>query len=168
MRTKRLIFGLAVGLVLAGPTGVAGPLGQTPTAHAEPDARAIAAHVDALVVAMDASSEHVRRLLRKARVQKWPRGVACLDEALSRVDVALRVAREEARGAREAAHGGDVDRARAHLSRVTRLREMARAGAAGGEMCAAGPEFQAFEGTTVRVIVDASIAPVTPATPAAP
>ncbi len=126
------------------------------------EARAAATQADALVVAMDASSEHVRRLLRRARTQKLTRAVGCLDEALSRVDVALRVAREEARGARDAAREGDAVLARAHLARVARLREMARAGASGGEMCAAGPELQPFEGTSVRVIVDPRVAPLTP------
>jgi hypothetical protein len=147
---------IAIGLgALAGSEGIA---------RAEPaqDARAAASQAEALVVAMDASSEHMRHLLRSARLQKWSRGIGCLDEALSRVDVALRAARDEARGARDAAREGEAELARAHLARVVRLREMARAAAAGGQMCAAGPELQPFEGTSVRVIVDPRIAPVTP------
>jgi len=136
-------------------------------ARAEPaqDARAAAAQAESLVMAMDASSEHLRHLLWKARTQRQlnaSRAVGCFDEALSRVDVALRVAREEARGARDAAREGDAELARGHLARVVRLREMARAGAAGGQMCAAGPELQPFEGTSVRLIVDPRIAPVSP------
>ena len=129
---------------------------------APPSASSSAAQAEALVGAMDASSEHLRHLLGKARTRKWTRGVGCLDEALSRVDVALRAGREEARGAREDARAGDGEGARLHLVRVVRLREMARAAASGGQMCAAGPEFQAFEGTSVRVIVDPGIAPITP------
>ena len=141
-------------------------LALTPrAAAADPgqDARSAAAAsaAERLVVAMDASSEHVRRLLRAARQQRSARRIACFDEALSRVDVALRVGREEAKNARLAARDANAEEAEQHLVRVVRLREVARSAASGGEMCAAGPEFQAYEGTTVRVIVDPKIAPDT-------
>jgi hypothetical protein len=158
MRKRATIALFFCALVVTSRAGVAR---AEPTFDAR-DARAAAAQADALVVAMDASSEHVRHLLRKARAQKWAHGVGCLDEALSRVDVALRAAREEARAAREAAHEGDAVLARGHLTRVARLREMARAAASGGQMCAAGPELQAFEGTSVRVTVDPRIVPWSP------
>jgi hypothetical protein len=150
------VFALAAALSASAPARA-----ESPPASAA-SAASPASQAEALVVAMDASSEHLRHLLGKARTHHWTRGVGCLDEALSRVDVALRAGREEARASREAVHAGDTDGARIHLVRLQRLREMARAAASFGQMCAAGPELQPFEGTSVRVIVDPQIAPITP------
>src|SRR5512140_3286413 len=66
MRPRSIMAALAACLALA-------IVSADRVAHAEPGAgedaraRAAAAQAEALVVAMDASSEHVRRLLRKAR-----------------------------------------------------------------------------------------------------
>ncbi len=156
MRTRPAFFAIFATLGLIIPP-------RTAQAEPPPDARSYAAQAERLVMAMDATSDHVRQLLRRARAQRATRGVGCLDEALSRVDVALRVGREEARAAREAAHDGDDVEAQRHLARVARLRDMSRSAAAMGQICAAGPEFLPYvEGTTVRVIVDPLIAPVAP------
>jgi hypothetical protein len=134
-----------------------------PAAAADPeplDARVSAARVDQLVVAMGGTSEQVRHMLRKARSERSARRVACLDEALSRVDAALRVSRDEARAAHAAAEEDDAREAALHLAKVARLREVSRAAAAAGAACAMGQPFP--EGTTVRVIVDPAIAQVGP------
>lgn len=136
-------------------------LALLPGAAAADPSASVSVRADRQVAAMDATSEQVRQLLRKARAQKSTRGVACLDEALTRVDVALRTGREEARLTREALRAGDARMADVHFARVMRLHEMSRSAASIGRACAAGPEaLPVVEGTTVRVVVDENIVPI--------
>jgi hypothetical protein len=127
------------------------------------DANAYARETVEIAGAIGATGDHVRGLLRRARRER-SRAVACLDEALSRVDVASRHAREEAALAREAARLRDVDDAREHYVRALRLRTASREAAAAGDVCAAMREeaTPADQGTWVRLIVDPKIAPVSP------
>jgi hypothetical protein len=153
MRFSLFAFAVATGLAVR--TASADP--------PPPDARATVAWADGLVHAIGGTSEQVRHMLRQAREKKAPRRVACLDEALSRVDAALRLSREASRAAHDAAERDDVAAVRAYVATITRLREASRAAASAGGACAAGPDFEPLApGTTVRVIIDPNVARVSP------
>jgi hypothetical protein len=132
-------------------------------AESSPDARTCAHDAARIVSALEATGARVRVMLRRSRVRRDARAIGCFDEALSRVDVATRHAREEATLAREAARTGDGDDARGHWMRAARLRDAAREAVAAGDACAAGGRAPPpVEGTWVRLIVDPAIAPVQP------
>jgi hypothetical protein len=146
-------------LVLAAALLPAARAGAEPS----PDARTCARDTAHIVSALEATGDRVRVKLRRSRARRETRAVGCFDEALSRVDVATRHAREEATLAWEAARTRDADEARSHYMRAARLRDAAREAVAAGDACAAGGRAPPpVEGTWVRLIVDPSIAPVQP------
>jgi len=111
------------------------------------------AELDSVIGSMRATSRRVRELLRSTRLRGTKAQIACVDEALSRSDVALRTAREAAEVAAAAHARGDLDAARDAERRVAELREAARLAARDGARCAVdAPKVVAQPGvTTVKV-----------------
>ncbi len=138
-------------------------LGALGSAHAEPqpsELSAARAEIDATLAQMKSVSRRVRDSLRDARKRGSAREVTCLDEALSRADVAFRSARSTADDSLAAYARGDLDDARALRRRVAELREHQRIAAKDGAACLPPPKpkIVATPGTTVRVVIDPNIA----------
>lgn len=127
--------------------------------RAEAETGSEATNVDAAIARMRETSRSVRDLLRSARKRGTKQQVACVDEALSRVDVATRAAREQAIEARAAEQRGDAEGAQAARKQVARLAEVARLAATEGRKCMPppAPPPKVLLGTVVRVVIDPSI-----------
>ena len=117
------------------------------------------AQIDATVAQMRATSLRVRDDLRIARRRGTRQQIACVDEALSRADVAVRRGRELGDEVLTAYARGDADGARAARRRLVELREAQRLAAADGSACAPRPTLVATSGVTVKLDVDPKIAP---------
>jgi hypothetical protein len=165
MRTAIAAFAIASALfvvpsfVRADP--VTGPASVAPAAQAEVvEARA---QVEATIAQMRATSLRVRDQLRTTRRRGTKQQITCVDEALSRSDVALRRAREMGDEALAAYAHGDVPAARAARSRLVEIKEAQRVAAAAGSSCAARPAnalaFAQNGVTTVKLEVDATLPP---------
>ena len=120
------------------------------------------AQVDAALVPMRATSFRVREQLRAARKRGTAPQITCVDEALSRSDVALRHARELGDEAVAAAGRGAVDEARAILRRVAEMKEVQRVAAAAATSCTphSAVLLTPTNTTTVRLEISKTIAPV--------
>jgi hypothetical protein len=118
----------------------------------ESEARAARAQASASIWMMEGASRRARVILQTARKAGSEREVACANEALSRVDMALRVGRERAHQIFEDWSRGDVFAARVDLARLSVVTEAARSAGAGAEQCIDAP--RPAEGTTVRLIID--------------
>jgi hypothetical protein len=118
--------------------------------------------VDRTIGRMRETSRSVRELLRTARKRGTKQQVACVDEALSRVDVAARAAREQALELRAAEQRADGDGAHAARQQIARLAEAVRLASAGARKCMPppAPPPKVLLGTVVKVSVDPSIPPV--------
>jgi hypothetical protein len=104
---------------------------------------------------MQSHAKEVRDLLRVSRRRGSRAQIACVDESLSRVDVALRNATVAQRGAEAAWDKGDRGTGRAlgrRVDELARASQLARATARG---CAPHVVL-ATEGTKVTVTVDGS------------
>ena len=114
--------------------------------------------IEVTLVGMRALSLRVRDDLRLARRRGTKVQIACVDQALSRADVATRRARETGAEILAAYQRGDVERARAARRRILELKAFqARAGRDGAACAAAlGPVAQTAR-TTVTVLVDPRI-----------
>ncbi len=123
-----------------------------------------ATDVDAAVARMHETSRSVRDLLRTARKRGTKEQIACVDEALSRVDVATRAAREQAAELRAAEQRGDAGGANAARAQIARLGEAVRLASAAGRKCMPppAPPPKVLLGTVVKVEIDSSIPPVDP------
>ena len=140
----------------ADPAGapIAGASAQTsePSANVVNEARAAKSAAFEAIAAIDRAAGHVRILLRRARSGGTRDEIACVDEGLSRSDVALRRARIEAAAAQEAYAQGNVQDARKANERVRRAREDARYASAAADACFGPPPRTTA--TQVRVVVD--------------
>lgn len=105
---------------------------------------------------MRAVAVGVRDDLRVTRKFGTKMQIACVDQALSRADVATRRARETGDEALAAYGRGDVDLARAARRRLAEIRETQRVAARDGATCSARRTSVApsSAGTTVRMAVD--------------
>jgi len=129
-------------------------------AEAKDEAARARAEASSIVVALDAATEHVRVLLRRARPKGRHEEIACLDAALSRVDVAARYGRDHAKRALAAYMVGDVASARAEMMRLGWRRDASREASRAADACApadAAPLGERPGTTTVRVFVDPSL-----------
>jgi len=110
---------------------------------------------------MASTSRGARDMLRDARRRGTRSQVTCLDEALSRADVAHRGAREQVGSALVAYARGDLAFARASRARVNDLDEAQRLAAREGAACLPAPPTRERPpaGTSVRLTVDPNIAP---------
>lgn len=110
---------------------------------------------------MSTTSRHVRDLLRATRNGGSPRQVACVDEGLSRADVALRMARAATEESLLAYGRSDLATARVARHRVAELAGYQRIAARDASVCK--PNVLASirtppTGTRVEVSVDPHIA----------
>ena len=112
------------------------------------------------LVQMRALSLRVRDDLRLARRRGTKVQIACVDQALSRADVATRRAQETGDEILAAYQRGDLERARAARRRIGEIRELQRLAAKDGAACAAalGPVPQTAR-TTVTLLVDPGMPP---------
>jgi len=123
----------------------------TPLAF-DAEAQAARAQATAHVWMMESVARRARVILQTARYTGKEKDVACANEGLSRVDMALRVGRDRALKVIAAWDRGDASLARAELARLTTTTEAARAAGAQAEFCIDAP--RPSEGTTVRLIID--------------
>lgn len=123
-----------------------------------------AAEEDRTIAQMKETSRTVRDLLRKTRKSGTKEAVACVDEALSRVDVATRSAVSQAKEARAADDRGDADGAAQARRRIAELRFVVTLAAKDARACTPPPPPppKVLLGTVVKVTVDPAIPPVTP------
>lgn len=139
-----------IGLALLAAVATAG------SARAETDAGAQAA---GMLAAMEGNASRVATMLRQARASRpVPAGqVKCIDDALSRVDAAVRGAKDDAAQLKSAVRAGDAATVRRTLASLTSKREAARAATMGADACRAGTRPTTGETTVVRVIVDTKL-----------
>jgi hypothetical protein len=135
-------------------------------AHAEEPASAVEvrgarAEIEATVAQMGSVALRVRDQLRAARRRGKKSQIACVDEALSRADVAVRRARTAGDEALAAYGRSDVPAARDSLRLLREIKESQRI-AAEGVKCAAPPPRVARAAivpnvTTVKLEIDPKI-----------
>jgi hypothetical protein len=117
--------------------------------------------VDAAAAQMRAVAQRVREDLRATRKRGTAKQIACVDEALSRSDVALRRGREAGAALLAAYQRSDLDAARAARQLLAELRVAQLLAAREGAACSASLVSVArVSSTTVTVAVDPRIAPV--------
>lgn len=131
------------------------------SSHAEGGEPAEArAQIEATLAQMRATSLRVRDDLRATRKRGTKLQITCVDEALSRSDVALRRARELGDAIVAAYARDDLDAARAARRRLSELREAQRQAATTAASCAPRVVPVAVpDTTTVKLRVDPNIAP---------
>jgi len=167
MSSRMLVPGAAVALVssfllLAAPSQAH----QEDTAtHAksatdEEAARAMR-EVRAALASIDSSVTRVRGLLRLARHAGATSDATCIDGALTRANVAQRVARDHEARARAAWGRGDARGAREELARVLARREMAKEARSSAEACVENSKPNDF-GVTPNQTVVRVVAPIFP------
>lgn len=117
------------------------------------------AQIDATLAQMRAISLRVREQLRTTRRRGTKHQITCVDEALSRSDVALRRARETGGEELAAYARSDTDAAHAAHRRLGEIHEAQRVAASEGSSCAPGPVQLTTNGvTTVRLDIDPRVA----------
>ncbi len=141
MRTRRTGFFLLAAVAAAAP------------ARAESD---VGAQTAGLLAAMEGNASRVATMLRQARASRpVPAAqVKCIDDALSRVDAAVRGAKDDAAQLKSAARAGDALAVKRALLGLQSKREAAREATLGADACRAGTKAATSEGTVVRVVVD--------------
>jgi hypothetical protein len=113
------------------------------------------------LVTMSRNSERTWQLLHAARARHDAPAATCLDAALSRTDVALRTARDEAKGADAAWRAADVVHARVAMNRIESSLAASIDAAHVADACVAhGADApQTTERTTIDVHVPAGLPP---------
>lgn len=112
--------------------------------------------IEGTIAGMRGRAQWVRGLLRDARRRGTSAQIACLDEALSRADVAVRRARENGDASIAAYADGHVDVAREQRRHVVEHHQ-AQVAAARDALACAPPRSVASNATTVKVDVDPKI-----------
>jgi hypothetical protein len=120
-----------------------------------PEAARARGEIESTIAAMRGRAQWVRSLLRDARRRGTPAQIACLDDALSRADVAVRRAREHGDASLAAYAEGNVVAAREQCTHVA-LHRLAQEIAARDALACAPPQ-RASSTTTVKVDVDPKI-----------
>lgn len=117
--------------------------------------------LDATLARMAKTSKSVREMLRTARKRGNEQQIKCVDELLSRVDVASREARAKTAEARTAESRGDSAGARAAKRRIGELAEAVRLASRDANRCIPPPPPppKVLLGTVVKVTVDPAIPP---------
>lgn len=131
---------------------------QAPPAE---EVKAARAEIDAVLGEMHGMSRRVRDQLRATRLRGSRDQITCVDEALSRTDVALRNAKEMATVALHAYAENDVEAARDARRKMKEWREGQRVASRDGSACAVGA-IAVKSGTTVTMTVDPKIPRVAP------
>ena len=118
---------------------------------------------DVTLTRMAKTSKSVRELLRKTRKSGTEQQVRCVDESLSRVDVAAREARTKVGELRAAQARGDEPVVRDTQRRIAELDAAVRLASRDANKCVPPPPPPAkvLLGTVVKVTVDRSLPPDT-------
>lgn len=143
-----------------GAATLAVAIGISATAHADAPDEATRARgaVAASVGSLEQATARVRAMLRRARTRGRADEIACLDAALTRVDVAARYGRDHAQRALAAWREGDATVARQETLRLAWRVEASREASLVAEACAPADEHVvARPGTTVRVWIDPAL-----------
>lgn len=119
------------------------------------------AEIDAVLGEMRATSQRLREQLRATRQRGTRAQITCVDESLSRVDVALRTAKDAASASLRAYADKDVWSGRDARRRMVEWREAARIAAKDGGSCAVS-SIALRSGTTVTMTVDPKIPKISP------
>jgi transcription elongation GreA/GreB family factor len=116
---------------------------------------------DMTLARMTKTSRSVRDLLRKTRKTGTEQQIRCVDETLSRVDVAAREARTKVGEARAADARGDQPASRDAKRRIAELDIAVRLASRDANRCLPPPPPppKVLLGTVVKVTVDPSIPP---------
>jgi hypothetical protein len=137
-----------------------------PNAHADDstasEIQQARGEMDLTIAKMQTTSRGVRDMLRDARRRGTSRQIACLDEALSRVDVAHRAARAQVDEINAAYLRNDVTSARFARVRLSELALVQKVAARDGNACMPNQskeqtQAKIAEGTVVRLTVDPKI-----------
>lgn len=118
---------------------------------------------DMTLARMTKTSKSVRELLRKTRKNGTEQQIRCVDESLSRVDVASREARTKVSEARAADARGDGTASRDAKRRIAELDIAVRLASRDANRCLPPPPPapKVLLGTVVKVTVDPIIPPDT-------
>ena len=148
-------------LVIASTAGFASTPARAEESPGSNEVVAARSQVEAALVQMRATSLRVREQLRTARRRGTLPQITCVDDALSRSDVALRRARELGDEATAAYGRGEVGEARAVLRRLAERKEMQRVAAATATSCTPSTVVLSTptNTTTVRLEISKAIAP---------
>jgi hypothetical protein len=141
-----------IGLAILAAVVMAAP------ARADTDARTAAA---GMLAAMEGNASRVATMLRQARASKpVPAGrVKCIDDALSRVDAAVRAAKDDEAQVRAAVRLGDTTATKRALLSLRSKRQAAREATMTADACGAGVTATPAGATVVRVHVDQKLPP---------
>jgi hypothetical protein len=134
-----------------------------PSSSTEREASAARKVAGASLFAMSRNADRTWKLLHEVRARRDARAAICVDPALSRTDVALRTARDDAKAADAAWRTGDVAHARVAMNRIESNLAASTEAEHAAEACAArGAESsQTLERTTVDVQVPLGLPPGT-------
>lgn len=108
----------------------------------------------AAISQMEGTTSRLRALLMYTRQGRDPSKIACVDEALSRADVALRHAKEAMRAALDAYARDDEEGAQNFVRQVAVHKSAVKTASAHADECAAG--FGQLEPDTTVVVVHRS------------
>jgi hypothetical protein len=145
-RLSPIAWAMGLGFVCARAGADAAPL------PADAQAGVTRAQASASVASMEGAARRARVILHRARERGQSKEVRCADEALSRVDSALRAGREHAALVGEALRRGDLGSALVELARVVVAAAWSRDAGAEAELCI--DEARPREGTSVRLIIE--------------
>lgn len=151
MRETPALLSLVIALCLSAAVG--GPARADDDRGGDVEAARAKRTMRARHASMESNAKEVRQLLRVSRRRGSRAQIACVDESLSRVDVALRNAREAERGAQAAWDKGDRATARTLTRRVEELAHASMLARGTARGCAPHVVV-ATEGTKVTVTVD--------------
>lgn len=120
----------------------------------------LGAQAAGMLAAMEGNAARVATMLRQARASKpAPSGqVKCIDDALSRVDAAVRSGKDDVAQLRSAVRSGDGSAARRAFVALSSKRQAARDATMAADACRANLP-NAPEGTVVHVVVDPKLPP---------
>ena len=161
MRAASAALAIASVLIFIPLTAHADPATEVTDVTA-PEVREARVEVESTLGQMRATSLRVRDQLRTARKRGTKQQITCVDQSLSRSDVALRRARETGDEVLGAYARGDVDGARAARHRLLEIRQAQRLAAAEGTSCTPGAAVAQAPvpgATTVKLQIDPKIAP---------
>ncbi len=130
-------------------------VGMSTPVRADSDLGAQAA---GMLAAMEGNAARVATMLRQARaLRPAPAAqVKCIDDALSRVDAAVRSGKDDVAQLRSAVRSGDAPAARRAMIALSSKRQAAREATVAADTCRTGLP-NTGDSTVVRVVVDKSL-----------
>ena len=133
-----------------------------PDEAAAEEVKAARAEIDSVLGEMRATSQRVRDQLRATRLRGSREQITCVNESLSRADVALRTAKESADTSLKAYVENDLWVARDSRRKMREWRDAQRIAARDGFACSASSLPVKSGTTTVTMTVDPKIPRVDP------